>query len=467
MATSAEGVPAPGMKRPHIAILPQTIRGKLVLAFGVVAATAIVAGVVGQSSYEVVNEKLATITEVSLPSMVAAQRIGEVTARIAATAPALHSAATEPELSMQLERLNAHLTELQASVEQLALLSDDADRVRRLDVLAGQIAPLFEVQGNNVKRRLLFAEQSRSKVAQLIDEHLRFNNAIKPTIEADKQAFALSSRRIIEATEQSVDHLNQMSMKGLFPILMLRFQASKMAQAIIAGYRADTEAEIDAPWQAFVSANSIVSRHLGELERNQALAGLLEIEPLREVFSQFTELGAGAANVFDLRREQLGVRAHGPGTGPGERRAGGAPHVARDRARALAQHDDHADSRPHGDRSCRPPSRRLGYSGPDDDRRLGRHWRSAGARSPRQSDRWRAHGGNTSRDPGGSRDVRRDIFACRGAHGTRFCKSTRAIRSSSRFKLRHNESWGSGAAQKTSSPSAVRSWRRLIEASIC
>jgi signal transduction histidine kinase/HAMP domain-containing protein len=306
VATSVEGVPAAGMKRPSITILPQTIRGKLVVAFGVVAATAIVAGVVGQSSYEVVNEKLATITEVSVPSMVAAQRIGEVTARIAAAAPALHSAATETELDVQLDRLNAHLTELQASVEQLAELSDDAGRVRRLNVLAGQVASMFEAQADNVKTRILFAEQSRMRVDRLIHEHLEFNNAIKPTIEAEKQAFSLSSRKIIDATEQAVDHLNQMSMKGLFPILTLRVQANNIAQAISAGYRAATEAEIDAAWRSFVSANSLISRQLGDLERNQALAGMLDIEPLRELFSQFTSLGAGEANVFDRRRAQLG-----------------------------------------------------------------------------------------------------------------------------------------------------------------
>src|SRR5690606_40910762 len=113
---------------------------KLAVAFGLVAATAIIAAVVGQSAYEVVNEKLAAITEVSVPSMVAAQRIGEVTARIAAAAPALRSAASEHELDVRLDRLNAHLTELQASVEQLAEPSDDADRVRRLNVLANQAA---------------------------------------------------------------------------------------------------------------------------------------------------------------------------------------------------------------------------------------------------------------------------------------------------------------------------------------
>ena len=64
-----------------MAILPETIRGKLGLAFGVVAAATIVGAVVGQSSYDVIGQKLAIITEVSVPSVIAAQRIGEVTAQ--------------------------------------------------------------------------------------------------------------------------------------------------------------------------------------------------------------------------------------------------------------------------------------------------------------------------------------------------------------------------------------------------
>jgi signal transduction histidine kinase len=321
MATSVEGVPAAGVKGSRIAILPQTIRGKLAVAFGVVAATAMIAGVVGQSSYEVVNEKLATVNDVSVPSMVAAQRIGEVTARIAAAAPALHSAATETALNIQLDRLNAHLIELRASVEQLAELSDDAARVRHLSVLASQAAPMLAVQADNAKRRLLFGERSRMKVERLIHEHLEFSGLIKPIIEADRQAFSLSSRDIIDATEQSVDNLNQMSMKGLFPILMLRVQANNIARAISTGYRAGTEAEIDAAWRSFVSANSVASRQLSDLEQNEALAGLLDIEPLRELFSQFTNMGAGDANVFDRRREQLGgsvIGAEARALGAGE-----------------------------------------------------------------------------------------------------------------------------------------------------
>ncbi len=57
-------------------IFPQTIRGKLGSAFGVVAVAAIVGGVVGQSSYDVIGQKLATITEVIRQAIVDAEATG-------------------------------------------------------------------------------------------------------------------------------------------------------------------------------------------------------------------------------------------------------------------------------------------------------------------------------------------------------------------------------------------------------
>ncbi len=53
--TSEKSDPAVGVNRAGMAIFPQTIRGKLGLAFGVVAAAAIVGGVVAQSSYDVIG----------------------------------------------------------------------------------------------------------------------------------------------------------------------------------------------------------------------------------------------------------------------------------------------------------------------------------------------------------------------------------------------------------------------------
>ena len=51
-------------------ILPQTIRGKLAAAFAAIVVTTVIAAFVLQSSYDVIDEKIAIITDESVPSVV-------------------------------------------------------------------------------------------------------------------------------------------------------------------------------------------------------------------------------------------------------------------------------------------------------------------------------------------------------------------------------------------------------------
>ncbi|MFQ6017109.1 MAG: adenylate/guanylate cyclase domain-containing protein [Kiloniellaceae bacterium] len=285
--------------------MPQTIRGKLGLAFGVVAAAAIVGGVVGQSSYDVIGQKLAIITEVSVPSVIAAQRIGELTARIAAAAPALHGADGEAALTAQHDELTAQMSELRAAVEDLARLSGDAESIRKMNLLADKVASTLVVQTKSVTERLGLAKQSHANVEALAGEHVRFNASIQPIIEVAMEEFRVSSAGVIENTDQSIKRLNELTMKGLLPILLLRVQANNMAQAIGAVPTATTPEQIDSLWQAFVSANSVASRQFKTLQQNKALAEFLDIEPVKHIFKQVASLGVGDGNVFDRRLQNL------------------------------------------------------------------------------------------------------------------------------------------------------------------
>jgi class 3 adenylate cyclase/phosphoglycerate-specific signal transduction histidine kinase len=288
-----------------MAVLPQTIRGKLGLAFGVIAAAAIVGGVVGQSSYDVIGQKLAIITEVSVPSVIAAQRIGEVTARIAAAAPALHGADNEVALTTQHDELTAQVSELRAAVEGLARLSGEAESIRKMNVLTDKVASTLVVQTHSVTERLGLAKQSRANVEALAAEHVRFNASIQPIIEVEMQEFRISSSSVIENTDQSIKRLNAWTMKGLLPILLLRVQANNMAKAIGAARTATTPEQIDSLWQAFVSANSVASRQFRTLQQNKALAEFLDIEPVKHIFKRVASLGVGDGNVFDRRMQSL------------------------------------------------------------------------------------------------------------------------------------------------------------------
>ncbi|MCK5366485.1 MAG: hypothetical protein KAR22_26095, partial [Gammaproteobacteria bacterium] len=255
-----------------MAFLPQTIRGKLGLAFGVIIASAIVGAVVGQSSYDVIGQKLAIITEVSVPSVVAAQRIGEVTARIAATAPALHGADSKVALTAQHDELTAQVSELRAAIEDLARLSGEAESIRKMNVLTDKVASTLANQTFSVTERLGLAKQSHANVQALAAEHVRFNVSIQPIVEVAMEEFRVSSADVIENTDQSIKRLNALTMKGLLPILLLRVQANNMAKAIDAARTATTPEQIDSLWQAFVSANSVASRQFKTLQKNRALA---------------------------------------------------------------------------------------------------------------------------------------------------------------------------------------------------
>ncbi len=299
-ASSPGGAKASGM-----AILPQTIRGKLGLAFGVIATAAIVGGIVGKSSHDVIRQKLAIITEISVPSVIAAQRIGEVTAGIAAAAPALHGADSEAALAAQHDESNARMDELRVAVEDLARLSEQSESIHRMNLLADKVASTLQIQTNSVRELLGLAKQSRRNAEALATEYLRFNAAIQPMLEVEMQEFRISSSGVIENTDQSIKRLNVLTMKGLLPVLLLRLQINNMAQAIGATRTATTPEQIDRLWQTFVSANSVASRQFKTLQQNKVLSEFIDMEPVKHIFEQVASLGIGDGNAFDLRRQSL------------------------------------------------------------------------------------------------------------------------------------------------------------------
>ena len=329
------------LKLAGMAFLPQTIRGKLGLAFGVVTVSAIVGAVVGQSSYDVIGQKLAIITEVSVPSVIAAQRIGGVTARIAAAAPALHGADNAAALSVQRDALNVHMSDLRAAVEDLTKLGQEAKRMRKMNALADKLASTLVAQTKSVTERLGLAKQSHANIEALAAEHVRFNASIQPIIEVAMEEFRVSSAAVIEKTDQSIKRLNELTMKGLLPILLLRVQANNMTKAIGAARTATTSEQIDSLWQAFVSANSVASRQFKTLQQNKALAEFLDIEPVKHIFKQVASLGVGDGNVFDRGMQRLATAenaAAGPAEAPAtDREAKGIATLEADLDRTLSR----------------------------------------------------------------------------------------------------------------------------------
>ena len=194
---------------------------------------------------------------------------------------------------------------LQSEVEKLARLSEETESVRNLVALADEVATTLAVQTEKVRVRLALAEKLRVTVEALAHEHIRFNAVIQPLVEVEKRAIRTSTLEVAKNSRESVRRLNQLTMKGLLPILLLRVHASNMARMIIAASSATTEEEVDALWQDFVTENSNAYTQLDNLRGNDILLDALDIEPAERIFQLLTELGSSEGNIFDRRRQEL------------------------------------------------------------------------------------------------------------------------------------------------------------------
>jgi hypothetical protein len=367
-------------------VLPQTIRGKLASAFAAIALTTIVAGFLTHSSYDTIGEKIAIITDESVPSVVSAQRVASITGQIAATVPALHAADSEATLVVLLEDQDAQMIQLDTEINTLARLSGETENVRNLKALAGEVATSLTVQTANVRIRIAIAEQLGVMVETLAQEHIRFNAVIQPQVEVEKRAIRSTTLEVAESSRESVKRLNQLTMRGLLPILLLRVHASNMGRMIIAAGSATTEEEVHSLWEGFVAENVDAYIQLDNLRDNEMVADLLDIAPAERIFRQLQHGGqpvrppaAGARRVQRRCGAAAQVRLGSPGRG--------APRGARGGARWCHRSDDHDGPRALGDGGARPGYIRLGHIEHGRHEEPRRHHRSAAAGRPRQPHR--------------------------------------------------------------------------------
>jgi adenylate cyclase len=307
-SASNSALEAPSGRAGHgrLAIFPQSIRGKLTLTFGVVVVVTVVAAIAAESSFNTVRQKLSVITRTSVPAVTVAQMVAEMTAEVSAAVPSLHAVRNQAELETQFDRLNARMVELRAAVEKLADLSENAEGVRKLLSLAEGLGSSMLAERDNAEARLTLNEQSRTAVDGLTLEHRRFNAAVAPLIAAKEATFLSSSEDIRQGTARAVAELNQMSMKGLLPILLLRFQLSKMGEAVRVVPAATTSAEVDALQKDFSAASAMAARQLSILRANTSLTNLRNsLGQLERLFERVTTLGDGEGNLFDRRRQQI------------------------------------------------------------------------------------------------------------------------------------------------------------------
>ena len=143
------------------------IRAKLLVAVGLVSGMTLMAGWLAWNSYSEVGRLLAAVTRANLPSVAAALKLSEATARLAAAAPALDSSRTQFQRQNNFVALQQQAQRLRNLIEDLEGSSINLPQLQELRTLMVSIGD--NVVGRNalVNRRLQQAERTRQLGVEL------------------------------------------------------------------------------------------------------------------------------------------------------------------------------------------------------------------------------------------------------------------------------------------------------------
>ena len=294
------------MKENHkYTLIPNTIRGKLFLVFGIIAVSAAISAVIAQRANVLVQEQLSFITEDNLPSLVTAHEISEATTNIQGVAGAMATAENETAVSKRRSLLAGYIETAKTIADKLVQAGVERDTTTRFNDLVVSVDSLATRLASTITMRLKIAEDLRGRVQTLASEHIKFNAAIEPLVASKLKFLGASSELVAKNTEDSVKRLNEISFKGLIPLLSINAQLVKMKEALRSGIAADSEQMVDSAWGDFVSSSSVAVRQIDQLERNESISKIVDIKQLSELFKRLLAYGIGSESLFDNRRAEL------------------------------------------------------------------------------------------------------------------------------------------------------------------
>jgi len=188
MSTGLEGEPSAPIARRRRSL---GIKGRLFLAFGLVAALTVLASMVAFVSYDRVGGRLLDISERNIPAMTVSLTLARESAEITATAPALASAPDKKAHDADVRTLGDHLQKLNALIDTLGSKPDSAAAAVALRETAQKLQENLASISGSVEHRLALKSQRENLESGLRSAHRLFVESIGPMV---SEAYATLGR---------------------------------------------------------------------------------------------------------------------------------------------------------------------------------------------------------------------------------------------------------------------------------
>ncbi|TNE46678.1 MAG: response regulator [Sphingomonadales bacterium] len=288
-------------------LLPKTIRGKLFLVFSIIFAAATISVMSTERANVLVQKQLVAITEDNLPSVIAAYKVSEAMTNIRTVAAAMATASSESALESRKNILTRQIGDTHTLIDHLQSMSIGSDAAWTLQQYVVDVDKMAAELALSVDQRLNLSGLLEEQIRALAQQHSQFNASIDPLISRELGLLDAESGQVVTHTEDSLRRLNDMSFKGLIPILSINVQIAQMREALTSAAAADTVEKLDRSWSAFVGSSSVVSRNIEEIKGNAAASEVIDTGALGAKFDKILELSIKDGGIFDMKRGSLAL----------------------------------------------------------------------------------------------------------------------------------------------------------------
>ncbi|MFK7861355.1 MAG: methyl-accepting chemotaxis protein [Granulosicoccus sp.] len=208
------------------------ITQKLMLSFGLVVGTTLLATAIAVKSYGVFSGSLTKITKISVPLMSESMATTQKAVELSAAIPELTSATIQITREAEFEKLSALLTHLQNQISNTRNLTASSTEIEQVLNEISSIRNHINSLNTFVEKRINASNMARSLMQRINKIQVAVNTQLQDIANKNTSAFVQSTNFILEENRELIDSLLGYRISQLVSTLGLQNSISTIESAI-------------------------------------------------------------------------------------------------------------------------------------------------------------------------------------------------------------------------------------------
>ncbi|MEM9441333.1 MAG: MCP four helix bundle domain-containing protein [Pseudomonadota bacterium] len=275
------------------------IKGRLMLSFGLVALTTVLAGGVGILSYDSIESASLKVSEESVPAMANAFHMVEQATALRSSASTMAGASNQAQHAAATAEVQSYNEDMQQILDGMAESAIPEAKIVAIQTLKRDLFSALQSLSDRVLERLQAAEQRDVTIATITKDHSNLTNWLVPQIDDAGFELVIETESTTENLGNQIESLMTDGVNRLQSALALKAEVNLLASILIEAAVAQDQGTLAAAADRFEAAKASVDEQLAMLNEDGT------ITTLDEPVLALTALGNGPDGIFASRKSSF------------------------------------------------------------------------------------------------------------------------------------------------------------------